>query len=78
MAVFMPVPPRGVTRWAASPTRKVLATRNRSASWAAKENGPMRSIRGLQVVDPGGQPRALGDPLRGASGSGVGPRQART
>jgi hypothetical protein len=38
----------------------------------------MRSIRGLQVVDLGGQPQALGDLLRGASGSGIGPRQART
>ena len=36
MALFIPVPPRGVTRWAASPTRKASPMRNLSAIAAEK------------------------------------------
>jgi Oxygenase, catalysing oxidative methylation of damaged DNA len=39
-------PPRGVTRWAASPTRNALSTRKRSASFATYWKRPMCSIRG--------------------------------
>jgi two-component system, NarL family, sensor histidine kinase UhpB len=57
IAVFMPVPPLGVTRWAASPTRKVRPCRNRLAIWAADVNDPARSIRGRPRV--GGVRHAL-------------------
>ena len=48
----MPVPPRGVARWAASPTRNVLPERNRSATCAAKVKLPIRSIRGSRPGSP--------------------------
>ena len=48
----MPVPPRGVTRCAASPTRNTGPHGNASASWAANVNVPMRSMRGVRPAYP--------------------------
>ena len=39
MAVFIPVPPTGVVRCTASPTRKARPDRNAVATWPAMTNG---------------------------------------
>ena len=67
MAVFMPVPPRGVTRWAASPIRNALSRRKSSAICAANENAPIRSICGS----------APGRRRRAGSARSAAPRRSR-
>src|SRR5580704_19580876 len=48
----MPVPPRGVTRCAASPARNTRSARKRAASWAANVDVPVRSMRGVRPGTP--------------------------
>ena len=59
----MPVPPRGVTRWAASPIRNVLSRRKSSAICAANEKAPILSICGSSSGTPAPSRISCSQPL---------------
>jgi hypothetical protein len=65
MAVFMPVPPRGVIRCAASPTRNVLRCRKTVGELRGEGERPDPLDPRLQVRDAGAEPDAGRGPVLG-------------
>ncbi len=72
------MPPRGVTRCAASPIRNVLSRRKSSAICAANEKAPILSICGSSSGYAGAEPDQLQQPLLGRSRPPARPRDPST